>query len=87
MDNEIQIYGRLGIPADDTPQNTPTEPAAPSEETTAGQLVPRYTVEQQQTYPKTGETNQAFFFSLLGILMVVIVVWVSRGKRREQNQG
>ncbi len=78
MDNEIQIYGRLGIPADDATQNTPAEPAAPAEETTAGQLVPRYTVQQQQAYPKTGDTNQTFFFSLLGIFLVILVVWLSR---------
>ncbi len=86
MDNEIQIYGRLGIPADDATQNTPTEPAAPAEEMTAGQLVPRYTVEQR-VYPRTGENNQAFFFSLLGIFLVILVVWLNRENRKEQNQG
>lgn len=85
MDNEIQIYGHLGIPADDVMQNTPAEPTAPSEETTAGQLVPRYTVEQR-VYPRTGESEQWLAFSLLGLLLVMLVVWVSRKKKSKISE-
>lgn len=71
MDTDIQIYGQLGL---ETPE-APTESEQPTE--TSQQLVPRYVV-QQRSYPKTGETNQLFFFSFLGLLLVMLAVWLKR---------
>ncbi|MGM0214183.1 hypothetical protein [Enterococcus sp. AZ109] len=68
MENDIQIHGQLGIPPEDI-----GEQAAPTE--VIEQLVPHYTV-QQHYFPKTGELTQGYIFSLLGILLVLLAIWL-----------
>lgn len=71
MDTDIQIYGQLGL---ESPE-APIESEPPTE--TSEQLAPRYVV-QQRSYPKTGDTNQLFFFSFLGLLLVILAVWLKK---------
>ncbi|EOH95271.1 LPXTG cell wall anchor domain-containing protein [Enterococcus pallens] len=71
MDTDIQIYGQLGL---DAPE-APVESEQPPE--TSEELIPHYVV-QQRSYPKTGDTNQLFFFSFLGLLLVILAVWLKR---------
>ncbi|WP_239253753.1 LPXTG cell wall anchor domain-containing protein [Listeria ilorinensis] len=83
MNTDIQIYGQLGLGAPETPD----EPDQPS--TTNEKLVPHYVV-QQQSHPKTGDTNQLFFFSFLGLLLVILAIWILlkekiRSKKKSQE--
>lgn len=73
MDTDIQIYGQLGLESPEAPIESEAE--LPTE--TSEQLVPRYVV-QQRSYPKTGDTNQLFFFSFLGLLLVILAVWLKK---------
>lgn len=71
MDTDIPIYGQLGLES----LEAPAESEEPSEKTE--QLVPHYVV-QQRSYPKTGDTDQLFLFSFLGLLLVILAIWLGR---------
>lgn len=71
MDTDIQIYGQLGLEAPEAPAESEQPPE------TKEQLVPHYVV-LQRSYPKTGETNQLFLFSLLGLLLVILAIWLKK---------